>query len=186
MNIENPIIDSSSVAEDIPDQATAPGLSSLEALRAERDRLLMDKADLQDRLLRRQAEFENFRRRAEKEKLDLSEYAGMDVIKALLPALDDLDRALTVTRESGAEAAPSDLLKGMDLVQVRMMDSLKKIGLEPMESVGKVFDPHHHEAIERVETDEVPDQTVLGEYQRGFLFKGKLLRPAMVRVAVGR
>ncbi|HXJ44760.1 MAG TPA: nucleotide exchange factor GrpE, partial [Bryobacteraceae bacterium] len=74
--------------------------------------------------------------------------------------------------------------KGIELIYSRMYETLKKTGLEPMDTVGKTFDPNLHQAVERVETDEAEDQTVLAEFQKGYTFKGKLLRPAMVKVAV--
>ncbi len=92
--------------------------------------------------------------------------------------LDDFERALK------APGADSEYAKGIELIYIRFLDTLKKLGLEPIETAGKKFDPNLHEAIARVETDEAEDQTILGEMQRGYLFKGKLLRPAWVRVAV--
>jgi molecular chaperone GrpE len=82
------------------------------------------------------------------------------------------------------ETADRDYAKGVELIYQRMLDSLKKMGLEPIETAGKIFDPNLHQAVERVQTDEAEDQTILGEFQRGYNFKGKLLRPAMVKVAV--
>ncbi len=164
---------------DTPDSGTsetAPG--PLDALSSERDLLLAEKADLQDRLLRRQAEFENFRRRTEQDRLRFFEFAGMEIVRELLPVVDDFDRALRV------ECADKDYVKGIELIYQRFQDTLKKAGLESIEAAGKLFDPHRHQAVDRVETDEVEDHTILGEYQKGFNFKGKLLRPSMVKVAV--
>lgn len=140
--------------------------------------LKTERDDLKELLLRRQAEFDNFRKRSEKEKQDFSQYAGMELVKQLLPVLDDFDRALK------AETADSDYARGVALIHGRMYDLLKKQGLEPIETEGAIFDPNLHQAIERVETDEAEDHAVLGEFQRGYNFKGKLLRPAMVKVAV--
>ena len=151
---------------------------SVDALTAERDRLLVERADLQDRLLRRQAEFDNFRRRAEREKADVLEYANTQSVQAILPILDDFERALKV------ESSDADYARGMELIFQRLTDSLKKLGLEPITSTGKPFDPNLHHAVDSVETDEVEDHTILEEYQRGYNFRGKLLRPAMVKVAV--
>ena len=147
----------------------------LAAAIAERDQLI---ADMQDRLLRARAEFDNARRRAEREKSEYLQFAAMDLVKDLLPVLDDFERALQV------ETADRDYAKGVELIYQRMYDTLKKLGLEPVESVGKHFDPNLHQAVERVPTDEAQDQQILGEFSRGYNFKGKLLRPAMVRVAV--
>jgi molecular chaperone GrpE len=138
-----------------------------------------EKAELEDRLLRTQAEFQNFRRRVEKERLELAEYASMEAVRTLLPILDDFERALKA--ESGAAG---DYAKGIELIHQRLAAALHKMGLEPMECEGRPFDPNVHHAVEMVETDAAPDHTVLAEYQRGYNFKGRLLRPAMVKVAV--
>ena len=152
--------------------------SDLEAITAERDRLLAERADLQDRLLRRQAEFDNFRRRAERERMDVLEYANTESVRALLPILDDFERALLV------ESPDKEYARGMELIYQRLSDSLKKLGLEPITSTGQLFDPNLHHAVEMAETEDAEDHTVLQEYQRGYNFRGKLLRPAMVKVAV--
>jgi molecular chaperone GrpE len=148
------------------------------ALKADRERLAADKAELNDRLLRRQADFDNFRKRAERDRSDFLQFAGMEFARELLPIVDDFDRALNV------ETADANYAKGVGLIYTRMYETLKKIGLEPMDTVGKTFDPNQHQAVERVETDEADDQTILAEFQKGYTFKGKLLRPAMVKVAV--
>jgi molecular chaperone GrpE len=147
-------------------------------LTAERDQLVADKAELQDRFLRAQAEFQNFRKRAEKERVEFAEYASTEAVRALLPVLDDFERALK------AESADREFQKGMELIHQRLYDSLKRLGLEPLESLGQPFDPHTQHAVEMAETDSAPDHTVLDEYQRGYNFKSRLLRPAMVKVAV--
>lgn len=161
------------------DQTPAETLEGqLAAVTAERDQLAAEKADLHDRLLRARAEFDNARRRTERERSDYLQFAAMDLVKDLLPILDDFERALKV------ETADSNYAKGVELIYQRLYDTLKKLGLEPLDTEGKQFDPNVHQAVERVPTDKVEDQTVLGEFQRGYNFKGKLLRPAMVRVAV--
>ena len=150
----------------------------LAALAAEREQFAAEKADLQERLLRARAEFENARRRSERERLDYLQFAAMDLVRDMLPILDDFERALKV------ETADRDYAKGVELIYQRMADTLKKVGLEPIETAGQKFDPNLHQAVERVQTEDAEDQAILGEFQRGYNFKGKLLRPAMVRVAV--
>lgn len=145
---------------------------------AERDRLAREKAEIQDLLQRRQAEFDNYRRRIERERSELLEFASMDTIKALLPVLDDFERALKV------EGADKEYARGMELIYQRLFEALKKLGLEPISSEVPLFNPHIHHAVEMVETKDHPDQTILEEYQPGYYFKGRLLRPAMVKVAV--
>lgn len=147
---------------------------------AERDRLAREKTELQDLLQRRQAEFENFRRRVEKERSELFEFAAMDTVKALLPILDDFERAIKV------ESSDKEYARGMELIYQRLYEALKKLGLEPLSTDGSLFNPHIHHAVEMVDTTEHPDQTILEEYQRGYKFKGRLLRPAMLKVAVNR
>ena len=150
----------------------------LAAIAAERDQLATEKAELADRLLRARAEFDNARRRAERERSEFLQFAAMDLVKDVLPVLDDFERALKV------ETADRNYAKGVELIYQRLYETLKKLGLEPIEASGRPFDPNLHQAVERVETDEAEDHTVIGEFQKGYNFKGKLLRPAMVRVAV--
>jgi molecular chaperone GrpE len=161
-----------------PDPSAASDQPPVDVIAAERDRLAAEKAEWHDRALRTQAEFQNFRRRVEKERVDLLDYASTEAVRPLLPVLDDFERALKT------ESADKEFAKGMDLIYQRLFDALKKLGLEPIESQGKPFDPHLHHAIETVETGDAPDHTVLDEFQRGYNFKGKLLRAAMVKVAV--
>ena len=175
MDTSNPTVDS---PEDLNGPIAPHGSGAPEDLLAERDRLLLERADLQDRLLRRQAEFDNFRRRAEREKADVLEYANTETVRALLPILDDFERALKL------ESADKEYSRGMELIYNRLSESLKKLGLEPVTAAGLPFDPHVHHAVEMFETDTVPDHTVMEEYQRGYNFRGRLLRPAMVKVAV--
>jgi molecular chaperone GrpE len=156
----------------------AVSASPLETVTAERDKLAAENAELEDRLLRSRAEFQNARTRAERERSEYLQFASMDLVRQLLPVLDDFERAMRV------ETADREYAKGIELIYQRMYDSLKKTGLEPIDTEGKTFDPNLHQAIERVETADAEDQAILGEFQRGYQFKGKLLRPAMVRVAV--
>ncbi len=165
-----PPADSNSPAETLEGQ--------LAAVTAERDQLAMEKADMSDRLLRARAEFENARRRADRERSDYLQFAAMDLVRDILPILDDFERALNV------ETADRNYAKGVELIYQRLSDTARKMGLEPIETAGKMFDPNLHQAVERVQTEEAEDQAILGEFQRGYNFKGKLLRPAMVRVAV--
>jgi len=144
---------------------------------AERDQALAQKDEMWDRFLRKQAEFENFRKRTTKEKEEVHEFAAMEIIRSLIPVLDDFERALKSPAES------SDFRKGVELIYKRLYDTLVKSGLKPIDSLGKKFDPHLHQAVDTVK-GEGEDQTVAEEYQRGYEFKGRLLRPAMVKVAV--
>lgn len=161
-----------------PKEGEAAAAPAADSLAAERDRLAREKEELQDRYLRLAAEFDNFRKRIERERLEALEYAAMGAVKALLPVLDDFERALK-SRSSDAEFA-----RGVELIYQRMYDAMKKLGLEPLEAEGRPFDPNFHEAVERVVDPNVEQDTVVAELQRGYLFKGRLLRAALVRVAV--
>jgi molecular chaperone GrpE len=186
MDMKEPAVDAS-------ESATAPGgneaadppadgsaSASLEAVTAERDRLIDENRELVDRLLRRQAEFDNFRRRAEREKSEVLEFAHSDSVRAILPILDDFERALKT------HTADKVYARGMELIYQRLADSLKKLGLESITTKGQKFDPHLHHAVDMVETADVEEQTILDEYQPGYNFRGRLLRPAMVKVAVNK
>jgi molecular chaperone GrpE len=166
-------------AESLPKEIEADGSPpDLAAVTAERDRLAAEKAELQDRYLRGQAEFQNLRKRVERERRETLEYASIEAVRTLLPVLDDFERALKV------ETADRDYAKGMELIYQRLFEALKKLGLEPIESIGQPFDPQVHHAVDKAENEEVPEDTVLEEFQRGYNFKGRLLRAAMVKVAV--
>lgn len=153
-------------------------IAQLAAVSQERDQLAAEKASLYDRLLRRQAEFENFRRRAERERAELLEFAGMETVRQILPVLDDFERGLK------AAAPDSEFVRGFELIYQRLYETLRKLGLEPLTALGQPFDPNLHHAVERVATEESEENTVLEELQRGYIFRGKLLRPALVKVAV--
>ena len=150
-------------------ESSAPE-SELQKLRAERDLLL-------DRLARAQAEFENARRRASKEQQEFRDYAVADAVKTLLPSLDSLERALQVKSDA------AELRGGVELIYKQLLSALSRLSVNPIVSKGEAFDPRFHEAIEMVDTNDAPDHQVLEELQRGYKFKDRLLRPAMVKVA---
>jgi molecular chaperone GrpE len=143
----------------------------LEKLQAERDALV-------DRLARLQAEFQNARKRAAREQQEFREYALADAVKALLPTLDSFERALQTSASD-----PSEFRGGVELIYKQLQDALLKLGLRPIPAKGEPFDPHLHQAIEMVDTQEGKDHQVLEELQRGYKLKDRLLRPSMVRVA---
>ena len=144
--------------------------AQLQKLKAERDTLL-------DRLARAQAEFENARRRASKEQQDFRDFASVETIKSLLPVIDSFERALQAKSDMG------EFRTGVELIYKQLQDVLAKLGVQPIATKGQQFDPHVHEAIEMVDTQDAADHEVLDEWQRGYKFKDRLLRPAMVRVA---
>ena len=144
--------------------------AELQKLKAERDSLL-------DRLARAQAEFENARRRAGKEQQESRDYAVADAIKSLLPVVDSLERALQVKSDA------AEFRSGVELIYKQLQTALAKLSVNAIVSKGEAFDPHYHEAIEMLETTDAADHEVLEELQRGYKFKDRLLRPAMVKVA---
>lgn len=161
-----------SVAAEIPAEPATE--AELRKLRSERDNLL-------DRLARLQAEFDNFRKRGAKENADYRDYAVADAARGLLPVVDSFELAL-----KNAEVKPEDLRKGMELIRKQLEDALLKMNVQRVPAQGKPFDPRVHEAIEMVESSEVPDHHVLEELQPGYKIKERLLRPAMVRVATSK
>lgn len=150
--------------------AEVGAISETEKLKAERDALL-------DRLARLQAEFDNARKRAVREQQEFREFAAADVIKNILPILDSFERAIKAGGNS------SDFRNGVELIYRQLQDALLKMGVQPIAALGQAFDPRVHEAIEMVDTTEVADHHVFDELQRGYKYKDRLLRPAMVRVA---
>ena len=149
-----------------------PGVSAeeYERLKAERDQLF-------DRMARLQAEFENARKRAERERLEFRDYATGSVVEQFLPVLDNFSLALT----SGGSA--EQLRSGVALIVKQMEDILRQLQVSPVPTVGEPFDPHMHEALGSVDRDDIPDQYVAEEIRRGYRIRERLLRPALVRVA---
>ncbi len=148
----------------------AAGATELEQLKGERDQLL-------DRLARLQAEFENARKRAERERIDYRDYATGNVVEQFLPVLDNFELAL---KSAGTEA---QLRHGVELIVKQMEEILRQLQVNPIATVGEPFDPRIHEALGTVERDDLPDQHVAEEIRRGYKLRDRLLRPAMVRVA---
>jgi molecular chaperone GrpE len=142
----------------------------LEDLRRERD-------GLQDRLLRTAAEFDNYRKRMDRERRELADYMAGEVISELLPIVDNLERAL----QAAAEDDP--LRKGVELIHRQMLDLLRKRGVKPIEALGTDFDPNFHQAVIHEESTEHREGEVMAELQRGYVVGDRLLRPAMVKVA---
>jgi molecular chaperone GrpE len=164
-----------------PEEATPEAVARLEA---EVAALKNEKAELQDRFLRKAAEFDNFRKRMEREKSETGAFAKSSVLLELLPIVDACERALESF--SGAEESEnlSRYRAGVELLYKQLGDALTRIGVTPIEALGQEFDPNLHEALSREETTEHEENTVLQVLRRGYLFKDRLLRPAQVKVAV--
>jgi molecular chaperone GrpE len=152
--------------------APAPGEDGAEAIRKERDAL-------QDRLLRSAAEFDNYRKRMDRERRELSEFAAADVLTDLLPILDNFERALQMPSGPGSES----LRKGIELIHKQMLDVVRKRGVKPVEALGTIFDPNFHQAVIHEESADHREGEVMQEMQRGYMLGERLLRPAMVKVA---
>jgi molecular chaperone GrpE len=147
---------------------------------AEVARLTADLDDLRQTLLRRQADFDNYRKRIEKERADDSKRATARVVEGLIPVIDGFEHALAAHREKEYEVYS----KGFELIYKQLLDNVSRMGVERLDPTGKVFDPHLHQAMDRLETTDHEDGTVVQTFQPGYVFNGRVLRPAMVRVAV--
>ena len=159
--------------QDAPETgASATEVDAADEVRRERDAL-------QDRLLRTAAEFDNYRKRMDRERRELADYTAGEAIKDLLPIIDNLERALQ------ASAQDDPLRKGVELIHKQMVEMLRKRGVTPIEALGADFDPNVHEAVSHEESDQHREGEVMEELQRGYKVGERLLRPAMVKVAKG-
>lgn len=160
-------------------QNASEGPSIEKVVSDELEKLATEKADLKNTLIRLQADFDNYRKRIDRERHQERHRGAEVLVENLLPVLDGFDRAISAHRDP----AHDEYRQGFQLIRKQLFDVLSKQGLQKIETEGKRFDPHFHHAIERVETSDQPDDTVLEELQAGYVFHGKVLRPAMVRVA---
>jgi molecular chaperone GrpE len=144
-------------------------------LQAQRD-------DYYDRLLRKTAEFDNYRKRIERERQQVTEAAAADVLEELLPLVDDLERALNTDADG---AAAESYRRGVELIQRQLLEILRKRGVRPIEALGADFDPHYHQAVSHEPAEGHRDGEVIEEFRRGYLLGERLLRPSMVKVAKG-
>jgi len=171
---------------DVAPNAGGPALAELVATRAELKRLESETKDLRDSLARRQADFENYRKRMERERTETYNRVVADIAAKLLPVLDNLKRALET--EASVEASESDefrhFLSGVDLIYKQLNGVLDAFGVKPVAAEGEMFNPHVHEAVVTEETDEYEPDTVMQEIVRGFKLGDKLIRPSLVKVAV--
>jgi molecular chaperone GrpE len=163
---------SSHELEMVPTNAVRELETQMESLRKEKD-------EIYDRLLRKHADFENFRKRIEKDKKEFQVYALSDIVGDLIFILDNFERALSHADDS----SNPDYRKGVELIYRQLRDLLEKRGLRIIESKGQKFDPNFHEAVAREPRNDVEEGTILEELQRGYFFQNRLLRPAMVKVS---
>ena len=141
--------------------------------------LARERDELRDRLLRKSAEFDNYRKRVEKERRELSEWAAADVISEVLAVLDDFDRALSVEAPPEAQSYRT----GVELIRRQLGEALRKRGVTALETMGADFDPHLHQAVAYEESPGAREGEIVGELRKGYRLGERLLRPAMVRVA---
>jgi molecular chaperone GrpE len=158
-------------------ESGAPGAPG--TMLAELERLGSEASEMRDLAQRTRAECENYKKRMERERAELVRLAGFEVVKEILPVLDNLERAIRAS-----ESSPEEQFRaGIEIIQRQFKEILTRMGLSEVESEGKPFDPHLHEAVSRVETTKHPEGTVVEVFQRGYTFKDRLIRPAMVAVA---
>jgi len=150
-----------------------------ESRAAEVEQLRRERDENYDRLLRKTAEFENYRKRVDKERREMAQFAAGDLLEALLPIIDDFERALQADPAADAEA----YRKGVELINKQLLDLLVRRGVTPIDAVGKDFDPRFHQAITHEESPGHRDGEVIEEVRRGYMHGERLLRPAMVKVA---
>lgn len=166
--------------EEAPEEAASEGAAmqeEIEALKGQVEKLTGDLQEKKDRLLRLQADFDNFRRRSAKEREEISAVVTQNFCKDMLPLLDNFERAMAAETKD-VEA----FQKGVEMIFTQFQEVLKKNGLEQIEAVGQKFDPNFHQAVMRVEDPEREDDTVAQELQKGYMVKGRVIRPSMVQV----
>jgi molecular chaperone GrpE len=174
--------------DDYEEFAGGPDVAELVATRSELKRVQAENAELKDRLARRQADFENYRKRVDRERTETYNRVVADLAAKLLPVLDNLKRALET--EASMEAAESDefrhFLSGVDLIYKQLNGVLEALGVKPIIAVGEPFNPHIHEAVATEPTEEFEPDTVVQEIVAGYRLGDKLIRPALVKVATRR
>ncbi len=144
------------------------------------EKLEAEAAEQKDNYLRTLAEFQNYRRRNEEQRGEIVQMANVDLIKGILPVLDNFERALIASEQSQSYEA---LINGVQLTLKQLSTFFQKSGIVPIETIGKEFDPSVHEAVIRDEESELPENSIVAELQKGYTMHGRVIRPAMVKVA---
>lgn len=177
--------DSKSAAPSISEEEIAQILIDLSEAQERLAKLSEEKKLIYEQLMRRQAEFENFRKRVDRERSDVHLQARSNVVVEMLPVLDNLERALeSAPKGEAGEALCENILTGVKLIHRQFLDILIGLGLSPVKALGEPFDPHVHEAVTTEANNDLPENTIVAELQKGYKLGEKLLRPAMVKVAV--
>ena len=153
-----------------PDEDTAALKAQVESLKA-----ALEEKD--NRVKRLQADFENFRRRTSKEREELANVVTQDLLKSMLPILDNFDRAMAAEQKDN-----ESFQKGVEMIYTQLNETLKNAGLELIDTAGQKFDPNFHQAVMRVENPDLEDDTITQELQKGYIVKGRVIRPSMVQV----
>jgi len=174
--------DQTSSNDEPPRSKTVDAETSLKEIEAKLEAKEEEAKETYDRLLRVSAEFENYKKRAAREMEDFRKYANQSLLKEMLSVVDNLELAINSSNEG--QKNDESLIKGLNLTLNEILKLFEKFDVRPIEALGKTFDPVYHEAVMREETDDYPENTVISEFQKGYLIHDRLLRPAMVVVAM--
>ena len=169
-------IDEAEAEETAADEAEAPDEDAA-ALKAQVESLKAALEEKDNRVKRLQADFENFRRRTSKEREELANVVTQDLLKSMLPILDNFDRAMAAEQKDN-----ESFQKGVEMIYTQLHETLKNAGLELIDTAGQKFDPNFHQAVMRVENPDLEDDTIAQELQKGYIVKGRVIRPSMVQV----
>jgi len=164
-------------------QQLLPKSSEVEELNAKIVELEKNLALYKDQLLRKVADFENFKKRVEHESINLVRFANEDLLEKLLPVLDDFERSLKAMQSNNKAIDNGGIVKGIELIYNKLQKILEQYGVKPMDVVGQPFDPHLHDALQQITTNEYPPHTVVQEIEKGYLLHDKVLRHAKVIVS---
>jgi molecular chaperone GrpE len=166
--------------EDTKEQDSQSEMKKRKKIDIELEKIKKERDEYKDKYIRKLAEFDNYRKRIEKERKEYYCYPTTDVIKLLLPVIDSFECAINLE----CKLEESHIKEGMELIYKQMMDTLQSLGLEPISALGEQFDPNIHQAVAREDTTEYKNNEVIEEMQKGYIFRDKLLRPAIVKVAI--
>ncbi len=178
--MSNDTNDSTTEAQ-LPEVAESAGAAAEASTTPDVSELQRQRDEYYDLLLRKTAEFDNYRKRTERERQALSEAAAVDVLKELLPIVDDLERALKAEPDEAVEG----YRRGVELIHQHLLDLLRKRGVRPIDALGADFDPYYHQAVAHDTAEGAREGEVIEEFRRGYMLGDRLLRPSMVKVAKG-
>ena len=165
------------------DSEASPEAEALANLEAEYEAYKAESEERHDQMLRTIAEFDNSRKRAEREKEESLKYALESFVKELIPTVDSIERAIQSTKESQDFDA---LIEGVEMIHKGFLSAFEKRGVTPIEAVNELFDPMQHEAVMHVESEDVPENRVIEEWQKGYMLHNRVIRPSMVSVSKGK